>query len=151
MGVIQTKTCRHVFFLFVFCFWWSEYLSDRSLRVEHEVAERSLENPSELCEEARIIGDGPRWCGALPDFSISNSLWDTQKVTSKEINSNIVSFHWKKVAHQVLAESVWSRNSFCILQQVFLQFLVWMLTDCLHLDKEAPFKSFKLWENIYFI
>lgn len=35
------------------------YLSHRGLRVEHEVAERSLENPSELGQEAGVVGDGP--------------------------------------------------------------------------------------------
>lgn len=34
------------------------YLSDRSLRVEHEVAECSLENPSELGQEAGVVRDG---------------------------------------------------------------------------------------------
>lgn len=36
----------------------SRYLSDGGLRVEHKVAERPLENPSELCEEASGVGDG---------------------------------------------------------------------------------------------
>lgn len=35
------------------------YLSDGSLRVKHEVAEHSLEYPSELRQEAGVVGDGP--------------------------------------------------------------------------------------------
>lgn len=41
-------------------------LSHRRLRVEQEVAERSLENPSELGQEARVVGDGPGGGGGGP-------------------------------------------------------------------------------------
>lgn len=34
------------------------YLGDGGLRVEHEVAERPLENPSELGQETSVVGDG---------------------------------------------------------------------------------------------
>lgn len=34
------------------------YLSDGGLRVEHQVAEGPLEDPPELGEEARVVGDG---------------------------------------------------------------------------------------------
>lgn len=37
----------------------SSNLSDRGLRVEHEIAERSLEDPAELCEKPCVVGDGP--------------------------------------------------------------------------------------------
>lgn len=34
------------------------YLGDGGLRVQHQVAERSLENPSELSRETGVVGDG---------------------------------------------------------------------------------------------
>jgi len=34
------------------------YLSHGGLRVQHQVAERSLENPFELGQEAGVVGDG---------------------------------------------------------------------------------------------
>lgn len=50
------------------------YLSDGGLGVEHEVAERSLENPSELRQEAGVVGDGSGARGAGCDLTLSDSF-----------------------------------------------------------------------------
>lgn len=50
------------------------YLRHRGLRVEHEVAERSLEDPSELGQEVGVVGDGPGGSGGGPVLTLNYPL-----------------------------------------------------------------------------
>lgn len=51
------------------------YLRHRGLRVEHEVPERSLEDPSELGEEVGVVGDGPGRSRVGLVFTLNYPLW----------------------------------------------------------------------------
>lgn len=69
-------------------------LSHRRLRVEQEVAERSLENPSELGQEARVVGDGPGGGGGGPLPPLDDPLWDRQEQDERSVGVHAVSRDW---------------------------------------------------------
>lgn len=59
------------------------HLSHWGLRVQHEVAERSLENPAELCEEASVVGDGPGAGGGGLVSTLDYSFWNTAQASTR--------------------------------------------------------------------
>lgn len=59
------------------------HLSHWRLRVQQEVAERSLENPAELCEEASVVGDGPGADGGGLVSALDYLFWNTAQAPAQ--------------------------------------------------------------------